>query len=153
MTIDPDELMQTLLSMGLVRYYISCAVRYEDTQIADHTNDWQTVGSVGGGRVWALTTQFADGHATSWVPVLRYVGGDAPWEVEYQGFNDVFPDDSQPVEVAAELLKAALIDIRDFACDMDLHWSKTFEGALARLAGGAGTSYLADMCPDGSFDA
>jgi len=151
MATGPDDWMKAILSMGLKRCYLSCAVRPENKLLTECSDDWQTTAFAGGGNVWALTTQFADGHDTSWIPVWSYIGGDAPWDVEYQGFNEVFPDESSSVEAGAEQLKAALIDIRDFARDMDLHWAKTFEGALARLAGEEGPSYLGDMSSAGAL--
>lgn len=150
MVVGVDEWLRAILSRGLKCCYVSCVERPKNNALTGRDEDWQTSSYVGGGSVWVLTTQFDDGQATSWVPIWKHVGGGVPWDVEYQGIDGTVANDSQSLEVAAAQLEAALVDIRDFAREIEQNkWAETYESALSRLAGGGGTSYFADMCPEG----
>lgn len=135
---------------GLKYCYLSVVNRQDYLRQTELLDDWKTSAFVGGGSVWVLTTVFDGVRTVSWVPIWKHTGAEKPWDVTYQGFNEVFTDQSQPVSVAASQLEKALVDICDFARELKIpHWPDSFARALAQLAGEPAETHHPDLVPDG----
>lgn len=150
MSTDADCWRLKLSNEGLQYCYLSVVDRQDYLRWTEPLDDWRTSAFVGGGSVWVLTTVFDDAKTVSWGPIWKHTGAGMPWDVTYQGFNEVFTDNSQSIDNAASQLEKALIEIRDFALELKIpHWPNSFARALAQLEGEPADTHHSDLVPDG----
>lgn len=150
MSRDANDWWSKISKEGLQYCYLSVVSRQDYLSQTEAPDDWKTSAFVGGGSVWVLTTVFDGVRTVSWVPIWKHTGAKQPWDVTYQGFNEVFTDQSQPVDVATSQLEKALVDIRDFARELKIpHWPDSFARALAQLTGKPAKTHTPDLIPDG----
>ncbi len=150
MSTDADDWRLKLSNAGLQYCYLSVVNRQDYLRQAEPLDDWRTSAFAGGGSVWVLTTVFDGAKTVSWVPIWKHTGAEMPWNVTYQGFNEIFTDDAQSIDNATSQLEQALIEIRDFALGLKIpRWPNSFARALAQLAGEPADTHHPDLVPDG----